>query len=97
MLLQQVMNAVGDLLKKCEHIHTRMNDLQESVNAHHLMSTRLSWRARPTPPAMCTAAMCCEYEARFKVTEVDRGEGWMLKEEWTGHALRRVRDAIYEA
>jgi hypothetical protein len=38
------------------------------------------------------------HEARLGVNEVDTGEGWRFKEEWTGqHALETLRDEIYEA
>ncbi len=34
----------------------------------------------------------------FGVNEVDRGEGWTLKEECTGqHELNKRRDEVYES
>ena len=51
-LLQKVMNAVWVCTRESEHIHTRMNDLQQCFFAQRVMLTKLSWQACSEQPAM---------------------------------------------
>jgi hypothetical protein len=96
-LLQQVVNAVWGLLYTNVNPYTQGWIICSNIVLQlYLMSKCLSWCACPAQPAISCHDRI--HDARLGVNEVDRGEGWTLKEECTEyHELNKRRDEVHES